>query len=187
MKSFLEEYGKIIVLIIIVIPLLTFVYVRESGGFMYYLNQMKPEASVGTDNNIETLQQYSKRLPPEFDVKTIKLKADTEYDLLSFVVQDSLKGRYVQEVNGVKEECTEPLDNYIITITKITGPDGNELGLPGADKRKDGKFLYSFPRLSIELNDEVNYTSYRVTYELTDNHFADYPVKTIKTYQFVVD
>lgn len=187
MKSFLEEYGKIIILVLMIIPLLSFVFGRESGGFIYYLNQIKPEASVGTNNSDETLQQYSKRLSPEFDVKTIKLKADTEYDLLSFVVQDSLKGRFIKEVNGVKEECTEPLSDYAITITKITDPDGNELELPGAEKQKDGKFLYSFPRLSIELSDTVNYTSYRVTYELTDNHFADYPVKTIKTYQFVVD
>jgi len=187
MKSLIEEYGKLIFVALSVLALLSFALSSQSGGFLKLWEDVAIKAMVGTENNDDLLEDYSNRLSPLLEVTTEKLKSDEASDLLSFVTVK--KG----QVNVVADDGTESVSEvdleegkYTLRITKIVGPDGNEMALLDPEPT-NGTYLYSFSRLVNEPDSVVELNSYQVTYELTDYYFSDYPVQTTKTYQFVVD
>lgn len=180
MKSFIEEYGKLIVLGLIVVTLFSFILSYDEDGFLGKLQAFKPQSTLSQDNASETLANYSAIKEPVLNIDTVKLKAGITYDLLSFVTEATSNAES-KDADGNLIPVTNLKNN--VTITKITDPFGNELAVPN---KSEGKILFSFPAYEIDVESDDYTVGYRVTYEVVDNYYNEYPVKTTKTFQFIV-
>ena len=154
MKGIIEEYGKIIFATLALLVLLAFLLGNGAGSFLGLLSQTKPEATVGTQNSGETLEEYSKRMPPLLEVKTKKIEADTDVDLLSSVTlkKGQMKVTMEDGTTSISEVDLEE-GKYKITITKIVDQDGNDMTLLDPEPT-DGTYIYSFSRLPEPTNDD---------------------------------
>lgn len=178
MKSFIEEYGKVIIATLGAAVFIVYIFSFGRGadgkplGLMAQLQEAKPVATVEQDNAHDTLKAYANREEPSLEVSTEALKFDVTYDLLSFVTK--AEGDLVDGAPGPVE----------VNVTKILDPEGNEMTVPA---KVSGQILFSFPYYEKDVETGDYMTGYRVTYEAVDNYYSDYPLKTAKTYQFVVN
>lgn len=83
MKSAIGEYGRIILLVLVLVGIIIFTFGRGEDELLGMLQAAKPTASVGNADSIELVGDISKRKPPSLNISTPKLSAGTEYNLLN--------------------------------------------------------------------------------------------------------
>ncbi|MGN0672489.1 MAG: hypothetical protein ACI4KE_07635 [Anaerovoracaceae bacterium] len=169
MKGIFEEYGKLVVTVMVLAVMIGFVFYTGNGGAVSLFGKVRPEATVSQDNAHDKLATYNSRGKPVIEVKTEKLSAGTEYNLLAFVTKaESEDG----DTTGIS-----------VDVKRITDPFGNNMTVP---EKAGGKVMFTFP--AYDTGEAGDYdVSYRVTYEVTDSKYADFPVTSEKTYQFIVN
>lgn len=82
MKAIVGEYGKIIILSIVLCSMLLFLFGGTGGGFMGLLSKAKPEKTVGSADSFELAEAIFSRKPPVLSVTVQKLDKGREYNLL---------------------------------------------------------------------------------------------------------
>lgn len=158
MKAILGEYGKIIILSIVLCGVLPFLFQStDNKGFAGLLSKAKPTATVGRADTFELAEAIFSRKPPELTVTVQKLQRGREYDLLD-------AGLF--QVMG-SNEAGEPLP---VSVERITDPMLKNI----TNEAAPAKFK---PELS---------GPYVVLYR-TEENFEGSIKTTEKEYRFIVD
>ncbi|MGN0672809.1 MAG: hypothetical protein ACI4KJ_00015 [Anaerovoracaceae bacterium] len=184
MKGIIEEYGRIIITSLIATAMLSALVFFVNGRIT---ERFTPKSTVGQENVSEKLSEYGRILEPVLVIETEKLEAGKTYDLLSFV-REAHSNPESKDASGSpiyvnpESQIMELADK--VTVTAITDPAGNSMDVP--DKR-DGRIDVSFPEITQSPEEQSRYDGYRVTYEMSDDYYTEYPVLTRKTCQFIVD
>lgn len=108
MGSIIKEYGKIIVVVLLLAGLLSFLIGSKKAGLLDMLSAAEPKAEVKNQNNVDLLVEESKRLPPVLVIKTGKLTVGIRYQFSQFVTE-------AHDMEGTQLE---------VVIMKIIGPGG---------------------------------------------------------------
>lgn len=114
MKTWLGEYGRIILLAIAAFAILSFAMSKSGTGLLGMLGRVKPEATAGDADSAALVDNISEREPPSLSVRVKKLKAGETYNLLDEAVFQ------IQAFNAEGEKLA-------VSIAKLLGPDGEEV------------------------------------------------------------
>lgn len=157
MKMMLGEYGKLIVLVILLGSMILILFGTGEGGLPGMIKSARPEASLKDNDSFSLAQSIFSRKPPELSVKVKKLYRGQEYNLLdaeSFYIEAKTAGGEEPEVSVIK--VTDP---KLKDITKEVLPE---------------KFM---PALSGE---------YRIVYRAAETYLGSIKT-TEKEYNFIAD
>jgi hypothetical protein len=157
MKTFMEEYGKIIMLAILLSGLIIYVFNLDDGGFLGDLSKAHAVETVGDADNSQLMSDVGRRSNPTLEVKTKKLRVGNEYNLLD-------KNEYSIEAKNADSAV------LAVSVKSIVNPDGDEL--------VDYVDPESFKPDKIGV--------YAITYE-TNEVYRTFVKSTEKVYQFVAD
>ena len=157
MKTFMEEYGKVIVLVTLFAGLLVYVFSSDAGGFLGELSKVKGVETVGDADNSELLSSVGSRDNPTLEVKPKKLRIGNEYNLLD-------KNEYA--ITARNADVAE----LAVSVKSIISPEGEDItGTVNPKAFKPDK-----PGI------------YAVSYE-THEVYRTFVKTTEKVYQFVAD
>ena len=117
MKEILGQYGKIVILMIVIIPIIMFLFQTDSG----FISKMpEPTSKYGNSNSAELAGDISRREPPTVTIKNLKMKKNQKYQFQSDVFVDYLN----QDGNKT---------NTQLIVKQVIGPDGNKFADPSAE------------------------------------------------------
>ncbi len=158
MKSWIGEYGRVVVAAIVVCALLLFLGSSSRQGVLGMLAAAAPGSSLGEMDSYDMLKGLSKRADPSLSVTVKKLECGKEYDLLGE------KEFYVKSENADGESLP-------VSITKLTAPDGNNL------EHSVDPHRFCPKQRGV----------YQITYQTKENYQGSYTREVTKQYRFVVD
>ena len=118
MKEILGQYAKIVILMIVIVPILLFLFSTGSGSFVSKMPE--PTIKYGNNNSSELVSDISKRKPPTVTIKNFKMTKNQKYQFSNDVFLD-----YVNQ-NGNKTNTT-------LVVKQVIGPDGSEFADPAAE------------------------------------------------------
>lgn len=118
MKQFLGQYGKIIILAIVILPILTFLLSTGEGSFASKMPE--PTSKYQDADSSVLVGDISKRKPPTVTIKNAKMKKGIRYNFGSSTFVD-----YANQ-DGNKNNTT-------LVIKKVTDPYGSNVASPSAD------------------------------------------------------
>lgn len=121
MKTILGEYGKIIILSIVLSGMLLFLLGDTGKGFMDLLSKVKPEKTVGCADSFALAEAIFSRKPPELSVTVQKLEKGREYNLLD-AKQFQVKA-HNEEGNSLPVSVKRIIDSGQQDITGKTAPE----------------------------------------------------------------
>ena len=115
MKSFLGEYGKIIILTVALIGILAFVFGNSDEQLMGMLRKAKPKATVENQDNSGSVGDITSREPPILTIEKRKFRVGNTYNLLDGTEARNADGQYLpvkieKIVNPENKEITEIVD-----------------------------------------------------------------------------
>lgn len=82
LKAVIGEYGKIIMLAVVLCAIVLFLFGKDQAGFMGMLKQAKPVESVGHKSAFQMARAIAQRMPPKLSVTARKLNRNEVYNLL---------------------------------------------------------------------------------------------------------
>jgi hypothetical protein len=121
LNSVLGEYGKTIVLAILLCSVLLVFFADGESSFLNMLKVTEPVETVGHVDTYELVHSIFTRKPPVLSVKVRKLKKEQEYNLLDrdeFVIEGKN-----QEGNDADVLITKILNPEKQNITKEVNPE----------------------------------------------------------------
>lgn len=155
MKVWIGEYGRLIVLTILTVMLTSYMFSRSDGGMLRELSQAAPKGTLKEADNFHKLKEQSDREPPLLSVKTKKLTAGSNYDLLD------------KELFGIQAEDADG-NASLVSVIKIMTPEGVDI--------TDAVIPESFvPDMQ---------GAYHITYQALDTSTRSSGKTTVKTYCF---
>ncbi|MGC4020416.1 MAG: hypothetical protein QM793_15140 [Muricomes sp.] len=157
MKTILGEYGKLIILTIVLCGIMLVLFGREEDSLLGMLKTVRPIATLGHEDSYVLAESILSREAPKLSVITKKLYKGKEYNLL-----DS-KTFHIEAENQDGEDVQ-------VSVVKITGPVQQDI----TSKVMPEKFV---PMLCGE---------YRVTYRASDTCQGSTKT-TEKEYRFIAD
>lgn len=157
MKAILGEYGKIIILSIVLSGVLLFLLGGTGKGFMDLLSKAKPEKTVGCADAFELAEAIFSRKPPVLSVTVQKLERGREYNLLD-------ASQF--QVKAYNEEG----DRLPISVKRIIDPEQQDI----TGKIVPEKFVPEYMG------------TYMILYEAVENYEGSIKT-TEKEYRFLVD
>lgn len=157
LKAVIGEYGKVIILALVLCVVVLFLFGKEQAGFLGMLKQAKPTESVGNQSAFPMAKAIAERTPPQLSVTVKKLERYGSYNLLD------KEGFQIEAVNEDGEMAE-------VSVIKIVGPGGTEL-----TERADP--LSFIPDRRGE---------YHITYQAKESYLGSIK-KTEKVYCFVAD
>lgn len=158
MKSWIGEYGKIVIMAIMLSVLFLFLWDRTETGFLGSVSKARPESFLKEADNVEVLVQQKPRPAPTLTVKMSKLKYQECYNLL--------KGEEISASAWDADGKELP-----VCVTKLTAPDGSSL-----EESLDPESFWANQR-----------GVYEITYQTTENYQGSYVKKVTKICRFTVD
>lgn len=114
MKAVIGEYGKVIILAVVLGMLVLFLFGRGNHGFLGMISKARPEAAVGNEDSFAMAQTVFSRKVPELSVSVRKLQKGREYNLLDSGLFE------IRAVNPEGEEVP-------VTIVKLTAPGQQDI------------------------------------------------------------
>lgn len=114
MNSVLGEYGKTIVLVILLCSILLLVFADGKSSFLTMLKNTEAVETVGHADSYELVRSIFTRKPPVLSVTVKKLYREQEYNLLDKVMFG---------VIGKNEEGEE----VEVLVTKISNPEKKDI------------------------------------------------------------
>ena len=104
MKQFLGQYGKVIILMLVVLPILTFLLSTGEGSFASKMPE--PTSKYQDQDNSVLVSDIAKRQPPTVIIKDMKMKNGQTYNFSSssfvdYYNQDGNKNNTTLEVKKV--------------------------------------------------------------------------------------
>jgi len=81
MKSFMGEYGRMIIVIVIAVPILFYLFRTGDYGFQGQISEAKPQETVKSE--VPNVDESAFRKKPTLEVQAKKLVVKQSYDLLS--------------------------------------------------------------------------------------------------------
>lgn len=152
MKEFLGQYGKIILISLSVVFILTFLLSTGSNSFRGKMPEGK--STYDKVDSSSTVGDISKRKPPEILVQDGKMKARQTYNFRD--------ARFVKVKN---EDGTEA--NVTLSVTKVLKPGGYLVANPEANF-KAAKGTYTVTYKAVEVYNTSKRTSTKTTTFLCD-------------------
>ncbi len=115
MKSFLGEYGKIIILAVALIGILAFVFGNSDEQLMGMLRKAEPKATVEHQDNSGIVGDITNRKPPILTIEKRTFRVGNTYNLLDGTEARNADGQYLaveieKIVNPENKEITETVD-----------------------------------------------------------------------------
>lgn len=115
MKSFLGEYGKIIILAVALIGILAFVFENSDEQLMGMLRKAEPKATVEHQDNSGIVGDITSRKPPILTIEKRTFRVGNTYSLLDGTEARNADGQYLaveieKIVNPENKEITETVD-----------------------------------------------------------------------------
>ncbi|CUX28371.1 MULTISPECIES: hypothetical protein [Clostridia] len=114
MKTFMEEYGKVIALVIVLVGLILYVFGSDAHGLLGELSKVKGVETVGDADNSELLSSVGSRDNPTLEVKPKKLRIGNEYNLLD-------KNEYYITARNADDA------ELAVSVKSIISPEGEAL------------------------------------------------------------
>ena len=105
MKAVIGEYGKVIILAVVLGMLVLFLFGRGNHGFLGMISKARPEAAVGNEDSFAMAQTVFSRKAPELSVSVRKLQKGREYNLLDSGLFE------IRAVNPEGEEVPVTIDS----------------------------------------------------------------------------
>lgn len=135
MKTVLGEYGKIIILVILLSGLLVFLFGRREKDFLGLLSVTKPREMLGKKDNFMLSQDILQRRRPTLFVKVKKLKKGQSYNMLD-------SGTFLLDAKN------EDGKEVIISLVKLVDPEQKDITDQIHEKsfvpQKIGKYCISY-------------------------------------------
>lgn len=157
MKAVIGEYGKVIILTILLGGMVLFLFGKGESGFLGILSQARPVEKVGHEDAFDLAEAIASKAAPTLSVGPKKLVLGTRYDLLDQEYFD------IKTENGKGEKAK-------LSVIKVMAPDGQDL----TEVTKAEQFV---PELKGE---------YRITYKASGAYLGSVKTRE-KTYRFIVD
>ena len=157
MKTILGEYGKLVVLVILLGIMLPVLLGTGEGSFIGMINNIRPAATLKDNDSFSLAASIFCRKPPKLSVKVKKLCTKQEYDLLN------TESFYI-------EARTAEGENAEVSVIKITDPRLNDI----TNEVVPEKFIPLLPG------------EYRVVYRAVDSYHGSTKT-TEKEYTFIAD
>lgn len=157
MKAVIGEYGKIIILAIVLCLLVSFLLGKGDTGFLGMLKAAKPLETVGHEDSFSAAEAIASRARPKLEITTEKLRQGIAYNLL-----DTAMFRIKAE-----NEDGEKVD---VAVIRIINPNEENI----TDTTIPEHFV---PTLAGE---------YRITYEAKEVYLGSTKTRT-KEYRFIAD
>lgn len=115
MKSFLGEYGKIIILAVALIGILAFVFGNSDEQLIGMLRKAKPKATVENQDNSGIVGDITGRESPVLTIEKRKFQIGNTYNLLDGTEARNADGQYLpveieKIMNPENKEITETVD-----------------------------------------------------------------------------
>lgn len=110
----IAEYGKVIILAIVIGSIVMFMLGKGQAGFTEILKKARPVESVGHQSAFEAAKAIAGRTPPKLSVSVKKLKRHEAYNLLD---------EKMFEVKAVNEDG----EKVKVSVVKMIAPDGTEI------------------------------------------------------------
>lgn len=120
MKAILGEYGKIIILSIVLCSVLVFLFQSTDRGLTGLLSRAKPAETVGAADTFELAESIFSRKPPELTVAVQKLQKGREYNLLDTNLFQVMASN--EEGNPLPVSVERITDPVLKNITDETAP-----------------------------------------------------------------
>ena len=158
MKSFMAEYGRMIVLSILLAIMFAFLWSRTESGYLGMLSDTKPKLLLKENDNVDDLVQLRPRPEPVLSVSVSKLEYQREYDLI-----------HGKEIHASAADADG--NSLPVCAINLVAPDGSVL----EDDWNPEKF-YTDQR-----------GVYEITYQAEENYQGAYIKKVKKTCRFIVD
>lgn len=118
MKQFLGQYGKIVILILVGLPILTFLLSTGEGSFASKMPE--PTSKYQDQDNSDLVSDIARRQPPTVLIKEMKMKRGKQYRFDSSEFVDY----YNQDGNKT---------NTTLVIKKVINRDGISVANPSAE------------------------------------------------------
>lgn len=157
MKAVIGEYGKVIILAVLLCSMVLFLFGKGDHGFLGILRTARPMENLGHEDAFETAKAIASRSAPGLSVRTVKLHEGDRYNLLD------------TEYFQIKAE-NEDGGKAELSVIKMVDPAGKDIThTTEADQFKpDQKGVY------------------QITYRALDTYLESTKVSE-KTYRFIVD
>lgn len=114
MKTMLGEYGKLVVLVLLLAIVLPVLSGTGEGSFIGRINNIRPAATLKDNDSFSLAESIFCRKPPNLSVKVKKLCTKQEYNLLDTEIF------YI-------ESRTAAGENAEVSVIKITDPGMNDI------------------------------------------------------------
>lgn len=114
MKMILGEYGKIIVLSMILCGFLMFLFSKKEGGYMGLISAAKPGQTVGQKDTFTLAESILTRKSPVLSVSVMKLRRGQELNLLD---------ERLLQIKAWNEEQ----EKVSLSVVKITDPKQRDI------------------------------------------------------------
>lgn len=113
MKAIFGQYGKVIVLVLAVIPLILFLNPAGDNSFYSIVKKnATPKAGYGKEDNGIVLDEIAARKEPVITIRKTKMKENSSYNFMDYVSVS------FQDTNATNQK---------IFISKIIPPTGNAI------------------------------------------------------------
>lgn len=130
MKQLLGQYGKVIILMLVVLPILTFLLSTGEGSFASKMPE--PTSKYQDQDNSVLVSDIAKRQPPTVVIKDMKMKNGQTYNFSS----SSFVDYYNQDGNK---------NNTTLEVKKVINKDGLLMENPSAGfKAKAGFYRVTY-------------------------------------------
>lgn len=157
MKTVLGEYGKLIILTIVLWGMILILFGTGEDSLFGLLKNVRPSGTLGHEDTFVLAESILSRHPPKLSVTVKKLHKGQEYDLL---------GSEVFQIEAKNPEG----EDVEISVVKITDPGQQDITKEVVPE----KFT---PALCGE---------YRITYQAADSYLGGRKT-TEKEYRFIAD
>lgn len=157
MKTVLGEYGKLIVLTIVLLGMILILFGKGEDSIQRLLKNVRPSGTLGHEDTFTLAEAILSRQPPELSVTVKKLHKGQEYNLLDSEVL------YIEAKNPEGK-------NVEVSVVKITDPGQQDI----TGEVVPEKFT---PALCGE---------YRIIYQAADSYLGSIKT-TEKEYRFIAD
>lgn len=157
MKTVIGEYGKIIILGILLTGMVVFLFGKGKNGFLGMLGSVQPVAKVGLDDSFDTARAIASRALPILSVTVKKLEKGTQYNLLDI------------EMFKIRAE-NEDGDKAEVSVVKIIDPKEEDI-------TEDTVPEHFVPTYS---------GAYLITYRAAETYMGSSKIRE-KEYRFIAD
>ncbi|RHR33015.1 hypothetical protein DWX43_00930 [Clostridium sp. AF19-22AC] len=157
MKVVIGEYGKVIILALVLSGMVLFLFGKGEDGFLGMLASTGPAETIGNKDAFAAANAIASRALPELSVRVKKLRRGTEYNLLD---------RDLFEITAKNEDG----ENVELSIVRIIAPGEQDITAVTEPE-------HFTPGLQGE---------YRMTYRASEIYLGSEKAKE-KEYRFIAD